>query len=229
MDELEIAESNQRRGRRLRVREQNVIRHPAMHCNIDTFTSNSVQTFDIGLMDKQCLFCNAFGFRGELKGTQSRPHFGRLCCRNNSFHVPLFPSLPQGLHDLYFGTTAESRYFQSNIRKFNSSMAMASCQVNDATVRRGAPGAFKIYGQLHRRIGNVLNSTSSTPKCLQVYFYDPAYQATLRASQYYSTSRTEHDKQLELSLLQIWNKFFVVTILISDHFFPSMSSFAAGA
>lgn len=190
----------QRRARRSRARQRNAIEHPARHCNIDTFVSDSVQSFNLGLMDKQCLFCNALGFDGELKGTRLQPHFGRLCCRNNSFHLPLFPGLPQSLHDLYFGETREAKYFQRNIRKFNSSMAMASCQVNDATVHRGVPGAFKIYGQLHRRIGSITNHSSSTPKCLQVYFYDPSYQATLRSSQLNRTSRTDSEMQLELTI-----------------------------
>ena len=79
-------------------------------------------------------------------------------------------------------------------------MAMAYCQVNDATVRVGVPGAFKIYGQLHRRIGNILNDSSSNAKCLQVYFYDPSYQARLCCSQYHSASRTESDRRLELTI-----------------------------
>ena len=82
------------------------------------------------------------------------------------------------------GDGAEETYFQKNIRKFNSGMAMASLTVNDATINRGGPGAFKILGQMYRRMGPMLNNEDRQPSCLQVYFYDPELQAEMRADRF---------------------------------------------
>ncbi len=55
---------------------------------------------------------------------------------------------------------------------------MASLQVNDATFQQGGQAALKIYGQLHRYLGSILNGDQSRqPSCLQIYIYDEEYQA----------------------------------------------------
>ena len=74
------------------------------------------------------------------------------------------------------------RDFLKKVQQFNAGMAMASFQANDRTVTRGHPGAFKIVGQVYRRIGSLLANHDSTAKCLQVYFLDANSQATLRAT-----------------------------------------------
>ena len=46
---------------------------------------------------------------------------------------------------------------------------MASLQVNDKIVQKRGPSDFKVCGQLHRRIGTMLDSNRQ-PKFLQTYF-----------------------------------------------------------
>ena len=43
------------------------------------------------------------------------------------------------------------------MHKFNSGIAMASLQMKNAAVRNGPPGAFKIQGVMHRKLGPMLN------------------------------------------------------------------------
>jgi hypothetical protein len=76
-------------------------------------------------------------------------------------------------------------------------MAMASFQfqASDKTVTNGAPGCFKVVGQVYRRIGSLLANDESDAECLQVYFLDPDYQAELRATRYLSDARAAPDEQ----------------------------------
>ena len=98
-------------------------------------------------------------------------------------NFPRFPLPPPRLARLYTDDTREATYFRKHIRKFNAGMAMSSLTVNDATVR-ASQAAFKVYGQMHRRIGPMLQNGHSTgPTCIQTYFYDPDYQVRYRVSQ----------------------------------------------
>ena len=184
-----------------------------LQCNMDTYISIQPY-FSVGEMTLVCEYCQARGYKDENKGTLRTPHFGKMCCNNNKIELPLFPALPPTLHRLFTDTTANSiaRYFQDNMRKFNAGMAMASLQVNDATVRgRCQPGCFKVWGQLHRRIGPLLPSQNSSQptNCMQTYFRDAEYQDKLRASRNGGARSAQiHNKeisifqQLRLSLTQ---------------------------
>ena len=61
-------------------------------------------------------------------------------------------------------------------------MSPASVQVKYKTVKKHGPAAFKVMGQLFRRIGPMLATESPTdPAYLQTYLYDPTFQAKHRA------------------------------------------------
>lgn len=94
------------------------------------------------------------------------------------------PELPPTMMHLFNSDDAVSKHFRKKIRQFNAGMAMASFQANERTVMRGLPGAYKVVGQVYRRIGSLMPDDNSNAKCLQVYFLDPDYQASLRATRY---------------------------------------------
>ena len=101
----------------------------------------------------------------------------------------LFPPIPGRLKELYTSFSCDAKYFRQNIRLFNSGMSPASVQETNRTVKTHGPAAFKVMGQLFRRIGPMLAAEGSKdPACLQTYFYDPNFQAKHRALQS-STSR----------------------------------------
>jgi hypothetical protein len=166
---------------------------PAMHCNMDSLVLlEQVYTyFNVGACTYDCDYCGSLGFKGENRSASANSrHHGILCCNKGKIMLDDIPPLPLTLHDLFNSTSnALSRHFRKKIRLFNAGMAMASLQANDRTVTRGAPGCFKIVGQLYRRIGSLLPDEESTAKCLQVYFLDPEYQANLRATRYLSNER----------------------------------------
>ena len=131
------------------------------------------------------------------------------------------PPLPPTLHHLFTSVDDPlAKHFRKKIRLFNSGMAMASFQANDKTVTRGAPGCFKVVGQVYRRIGSLLANEQSNAKCLQVYFLDPDYQATLRATRYLSDVRAAPDEQdveifsrLRTSLVDEANNTYIASFL----------------
>lgn len=173
----------------------------ATKCNIDNFHSEEIAQLDFEECTLQCIYCQAYGYKKENKGSSTSPHFGSLCCNKNKIHLEQFPKLPDELETLFTSTTPEAKYFRKHLRKFNAGMAMASLAVNDATVNRGGPAAFKIYGLLHRRIGSMLpmENSSDEPSCLQIYFYDPEYQHDIRVLKSTSPNSQQNSKE-QLSL-----------------------------
>ena len=93
--------------------------------------------------------------------------------------------MPPRLLNLFTGSRSipEVKHFQDNTRFYNAGMAMASLQVNDSTVYRRGPAAFKVYGQMHRRVGSITANPNATQySCIQTYFCDPNFQDRHRAS-----------------------------------------------
>ena len=149
---------------------------------MDGYNLNRVQYYDVGGIDWKCCYCQALGFKDEIKGTQTKVHFGQRCCAKGKVDLERFPDLPPGLLHLYQSDTAHARYFRNNIRYFNPGMAFACMMVTDRTIREYGPASFKISGIVHRLIGPVLQQEGCTdPHCMQTYFHDPDFQAQHRA------------------------------------------------
>ena len=179
-------EANAQRQREIRQRRSAAARAAAeqamipigCRCNMDNHNLNTVRYFDVGNLEVECTFCQALGFKGENKGSLTAPHFGERCCRKGKIELERYPDLPPYLLRLFTTDAPESRYFRDNIRYFNSGMALASCVVNDQTVKRYGPACFKVSGVMHRRMGPLLQQEGSTqPNCMQTYFHDPEFQA----------------------------------------------------
>ena len=184
------AKAQKEKNERAIIQECTKLEAKATRCNIDTFQSEKVPIWTGGECTLVCACCKALGFSSENRGTLKTPHFGMLCCNENKLRLPFFPELPIALKNLFTDDSLESKHFRNNIRKFNAGMAMASLQVNYAKTPHGGPSAFKIYGQLHRRLGSMLSPQNcKSPNCLQMYFYDAEYQANARASRYASKSK----------------------------------------
>ena len=80
----------------------------------------------------------------------------------------LFPLIPGRLKEVCISLSSNTKYFSQKIRVFNSGMSPSSVQVKYNTVKKHGPEAFKVMGQLFRRIGPILATAGSTdPACLQ--------------------------------------------------------------
>ena len=127
-------------------------------------------------MDVVCPFCHAIGFNSKKRNGQVS--FGKLCCNGNKTHPGNILKAPihRNLMELFTATTPQARFFHTHINKFNSQFAMASLIIgHDVTVsnRLGGTVAFRIMGQLHRRLGAVHGNYG---RYIQTYFYDVQQQ-----------------------------------------------------
>ena len=193
----------------------------ATNCNIDSFQPCDIAPFVVGTCTLRCYYCNAFGYSNENKGSGRRVHFGTLCCNQNKVSLPHYPDHPEELQQLFNNDDDDSKYFRLNIRKFISGLAMASLQVDDKSVRRYGPSAFKICGQLHRIIGTMISNNNS-PKCLQVYFYDEQVQSEIRASRNRPNNDTDYQKEIRIfrklqTILQQNNTYLRSFITVNEY------------
>ena len=69
---------------------------------------------------------------------------------------------PEYLKTLYTEQSKEYKNFRININKYNSSMSMATAQMN--RVNEQQPSAFKIHGEVYRFIGPMYPHQSQYPK-----------------------------------------------------------------
>ena len=186
---------------RQRRHAQNI--HPLYNCNIDTFNPDDdvrIEQHNIGPMDFECEYCHALGYEDERKKTNGVYHLGKLCCNQGKVNLPEQPAFPIGLYKYFTENTQEAKHFRKMIRWFNSGMAMGSIQITDATVYRRGPAAFKVAGQMYKRVGPMQAShigNDTTAKCLQIYFLDPDEQAELRVGRQYSTVRSAATRERE--------------------------------
>ena len=90
-------------------------------CNIDYFFGNNIQYYNVGECFTQCIYCGAFGWKLENKGSSNSPDFGHLCCEKNKILLPPFPCLPDGLSAFFeiSSIISPKKFFLKNIRKFN--------------------------------------------------------------------------------------------------------------
>jgi hypothetical protein len=158
---------------------------------------------DLGRMIHTCNYCHAFGFESEMRYTKHMHHMGRLCCNQGQISLSTPPPFPIQLYSYFTGQSSKHKHFRKRIRYFNSGMAMASLQLNDATVYKNGPAAFKIHGQLYKRLGPMHASNfydSGHPKCLQIYFFDPDEQAAYRVNRPYPIPRSSAEYTMDKAI-----------------------------
>ena len=127
------------------------------HDNINIVAHN------IGGMTKTCHYCDA-----KLWPTET----SSLCCANGQVNLPPLQTLPQPLHQLFVGDTAESRCFQNNSRSYNSAFAFASFGVNEGMLQAGVY-CSRVSSTVCHRIDHLQpNTDGERPKFAQLYIYD---------------------------------------------------------
>lgn len=136
----------------------------------------------IGHMRNLCLYCHALKFQKESPG---------MCCSNGKVKLaPLVEPL-EPLKSYVSGTTAISKHFLENIRKYNSSFQMTSFGATNIITNTGFSAftafsvfsfffeylfftgfmpTFKVQGQIYHNIGSLLPAPDQDSKFLQIYF-----------------------------------------------------------
>ena len=123
----------------------------------------------IGNMDKDCVNCNAYKFKGE------RPS---LCCLNGKINISTLQKPPNEIFNLLTTEDRRAKHFQENIRLYNSAYSMTSFGANIVRTQGFNP-TFTIQRQVYHRIGSLL-PLNTEPQFLQIYFVDHKEQIRLR-------------------------------------------------
>lgn len=101
------------------------------------------------------------------------PRFG-LCCSHGRVVLPYYTQAPSILHSLYHASTAKSKFFQNNVRSFNTMFAFTSMGGNIVReINQGnGPPIFVMNGENYHQIGSLLPLPGRQPKFAQLYIYD---------------------------------------------------------
>ena len=177
-------------------------------------SQSSVEENYLGPMDKTCTHCGAVFFQGlfaadvshalivlftgEVKTASDRIN---ACCNfGNVVLEDKFAGYPHELSDLLTGNSPEARNFRSNIRSFNSALAMASMGAQLDIPRGHGPYCFRlvsfrfflfssircflhrIHGQIYHLSGPLHPAEGQRPSYGQIYIMDTAQAALERSN-----------------------------------------------
>ena len=107
--------------------------------------------------------------------------------------LPKISEPPPFLQHLFTDCTPEARDFRSNIREYNSSLALTSLGVQEDVLPTRGPYTFRIHGSVYHRIRLFFPENGKPPKFSQIYIYDTAHEIA---------HRTEWNSNLHRDLLQ---------------------------
>jgi len=152
-------------------------------------------SFYLGKMDKECYYCQARGFSGEIQNKikgddmiegNEFVDFGSLCCKSGKVKGIRDYNLPTELEKLYTDQQDEdAKRFRKKSRLFNNGMAMCSVAAEKGWKNRcnnnKTDCMLTASGQLYRRVGPLQPKQGENPKCVQCFFYGPEEAAKHRA------------------------------------------------
>jgi hypothetical protein len=142
--------------------------------NIDDF-DDKIEAHDCGRRNITCNKCKSqMWIEEHLSKSSTKNNIFGLCCLNGDIEIPLLPSPPDEIKYLLEKNDDESKFFQKNIRGFNSALAMASLGVKQQHLPKGGPSIFKIQGTVSHLIGSLLpnDEYKENPKFVQIYLFD---------------------------------------------------------
>lgn len=189
-------QSDSQRAQLNLARRVPIIHRSRGHLNRLAFQYSTVELFlhesvSIGMMNKECQYCDALKFKNEPRG---------ICCVNGKVKLPaLNPSL-EPLLSLALGTSSRSKHFLKNIQAYNSCFQMTSFGATNI-IRDNYMPTFKviskhdhsnvdiyvddiytnpvseilsstiqIQGQVYHKIGSSLPCPNSNYQFLRIYF-----------------------------------------------------------
>ncbi|XP_070678029.1 uncharacterized protein [Malus domestica] len=168
---------------------------------------------DFGLRDCQCQYCNALFWPAEqtkkhAKHTSSvsTPQF-TACCMSNKVHFARAKPTPAYLEHLLNPMNSQAFLkFKTNIRSYNSIMALTSmgAKVDPSINKRRGPYVFKINGQVHHLMGSLLPPEGIDPKFAQLYIYDTQNEVNNRINCFNGSEPSEKlDQQIVGDLIKM--------------------------
>ncbi|CAN6562094.1 unnamed protein product [Malus baccata var. baccata] len=130
---------------------------------------------DFGLRNCQCQYCGALFWSTEqsAKNASSSTLQFTTCCMNQKVKFPRVKPIPPYLDDLLNPKNSRnSLQFKTNIRSYNSMMALTSMGAKvDASINKG---------RVHHLMGSLLPLEGENPKFAQLYIHDTQNEVSNR-------------------------------------------------
>ncbi|UYV76743.1 hypothetical protein LAZ67_14001932, partial [Cordylochernes scorpioides] len=120
--------------------------------------------YNIGGLDIVCPYCSALHFPGETVGSS--------CCHKGKVILPTLSSFPYEMMELMTSNSVEAKYFQTNIRSYNSSLAFASMGAQVDVFSGQGPFCYRIHGQIYHLTGPLHPHGNRAPSYAQLYILD---------------------------------------------------------
>ncbi|UYV82863.1 hypothetical protein LAZ67_22001131, partial [Cordylochernes scorpioides] len=118
----------------------------------------------IGGLDIVCPYCSALHFPGETVGSS--------CCHKGKVILPTLSSFPYEMMELMTSNSVEAKYFQTNIRSYNSSLAFASMGAQVDVFSGQGPFCYRIHGQIYHLTGPLHPHGNRARSYAQLYILD---------------------------------------------------------
>ncbi|UYV61982.1 hypothetical protein LAZ67_1007286 [Cordylochernes scorpioides] len=134
-----------------------------------------------GGLTEICEYCYSKNFKLERPMDKK---FNYCCQKGKLVHLHK-PEYPVFLRNLLTENSKESKYFQKNIWKYNSTFAFASfgCAHSDINIPIGGPDIFKINGNIyHLTSKNIYPTEGNVPRYAQFYILDSQQALNIRSA-----------------------------------------------
>ncbi|UYV68620.1 hypothetical protein LAZ67_6000238 [Cordylochernes scorpioides] len=135
----------------------------------------------LGGLTEICEHCYSKNFKLERPMDKK---FNYCCQKGKLVHLHK-PKYPVFLRNLLTENSKESKCFQKNIWKYNSTFAFASfgCAHSDINIPKGGPDIFKINGNIyHLTSKNIYPTEGNVPRYAQFYILDSQQALNIRSA-----------------------------------------------
>ncbi|UYV80502.1 hypothetical protein LAZ67_19000358, partial [Cordylochernes scorpioides] len=135
----------------------------------------------LGGLTEICEYCYSKNFKLERPMDKK---FNYCCQKGKLVHLHK-PKYPVFLRNLLTENSKESKCFQKNIWKYNSTFAFASfgCAHSDINIPIGGPDIFKINGNIyHLTSKNIYPTEGNVPRYAQFYILDSQQALNIRSA-----------------------------------------------
>ncbi|XP_021971485.1 uncharacterized protein LOC110866652 [Helianthus annuus] len=200
----------------------------------DPYKGVSKDYLDHGDQVLTCQICSAKLWTSE--GGKGRITINKLCygmcCGYGKVELPPLKDAHPPYQNLFSSTDEKSKFFQKNIRRYNSMFSFTSMGGKvDSTINKGnAPFIYRISGQNYHCIGSLKPSNGNQPQFCQLYIYDTENEITNRQTLFGKTSKpsSSNDKELDVEMIQYLrnlldseNMLVKTYRMVRDHFHES--------
>ena len=114
-----------------------------------------------------------------------------MCCFLGKVKLSLLELPPEPLESLMTGTTARSKYFLENIRKYNSCFQITLFSATKAVCDSNFTPTFQIQGQVYHRVGSLLPLPNEEHQFIQIYFIGDEQKEAKQRSRNICGTRTD--------------------------------------